>query len=266
VNRPAMKFTRVGSAAAIVAAALAATMPASASVVTFAQYFQTDGALQQWSITTSGTTTTVTASGSVLFQFSGVSGLPFAGPEGATFTLTATSTQVGNCGISCGPGDSYVQPGYAGSFAFTDDDTAPGTDLLSGVFSVTGSPATTGAQFSSSVGGTGGSFNASATAGNLLQLVLTSDYLSFIGQTEEDASWSLSSLLPNFSTGTVTGNQAYPGGEFNAAGSGTFSSNPGPLSEVPEPATFVVMGGGLMGMAWVLRKHKKATQCGVTKA
>jgi hypothetical protein len=263
LSRPSSKF---GSIAALVAAALAGPMSASASVVTFAQYFQTDGADQQWSVSTSGTTTTVTASGSVLFNFSGVSGLPFAGAETAAFTLTATSTQVGNCGVNCGPGDSYVQPGYAGSFHFTDEETDPGADLLSGVFSVTGSPATTGAQFSSSVGGTGGSFNASATAGNLLQLVLTSDYLSFFGQTEEDASWSLSSLLPNFTTGTVTGHQAYPGSQFNAAGSGTFSSSPGPAA-VPEPATMGVMGSGLIGMAWILRKRKtKAAHADVTKS
>src|SRR6185437_15521100 len=112
-------------------------------------------------------------------------------------------SQIGNCGnptTPCGPGDSLVQPGYAGTFSFIDSSAGShfGTNLLSGTFAVTGSPATTGAQFSSSVGSTGGSFNASATAGNLNQLVMTSAYLNFIGQTEENASWSLSSLIPNF--------------------------------------------------------------------
>lgn len=249
------KCSHYGSIAALFAAALAVPMSASASAVTFAQYFQSNGAQQQWSIATSGGTTTVTASGAVIFQFSGVSGLPFAGPEAATFSLSASSSSAGNCGVACGPGDSFVQHGFAGSFAFTDAGIAPGTNLLSGVFAVTGSPSTTGAQFSSSVGGSGGSFNASATAGNLLQLVLSSGYLSFAGQTQEDASWSLSSLLPNFSTGTVTAGTAFPGPQFNASGSGTFSSNPGP-SAVPEPATLGVMGSGLAGMLVFLRKRK----------
>jgi hypothetical protein len=260
-----IKCAQFGSIAALVAAAIAGPTSASASAVTFAQYFQTNGAQQQWSITTSGGTTTVTASGAVTFQFSGVPGLPFAGPEAANFTLNASSSSAGNCGVNCGPGDSFVQHGYAGSFAFTDAGSAPGTNLLSGVFSVTGSPSTTGAQFSSSVGGSGGSFNASSTAGNLLQLVLSSGYLNFTGQVQEDASWSLSSLLPNFSTGAVTAGTAFPGPQFNASGSGTFSSNPGPTSNTPEPATLGVMGSGLVGMALFLRKRKK-TAAGVSNS
>ena len=128
----------------------------------------------------------------------------------------------------------------------------PGANLLSGTFAVTGSPSTTGAQFSSSIGSSGGSFNASATAGNLNQLVFTSAYLNFAGQTEEDASWSLSSLIPNFSTGVVVGNQAFPAGVFNAAGTGTFSSNPGP--QVPEPGTMSLIGGGLIGMVLLAKR------------
>jgi hypothetical protein len=61
----------------------------------------------------------------------------------------ATSGQVGNCGVSCGAGDSFVQPGYTGTFSFIDTATVPGANLLSGTFAVTGSPSTTGAQFSS---------------------------------------------------------------------------------------------------------------------
>jgi hypothetical protein len=224
--------------------------------VTFAQYLQTNGSQQQWSITSNGSSVTVTASGQVLFLFSGVTGLPFAGPEAANFTLTATSTQAGNCGVACGPGDSYVEPGYSGTFSFIDAGSAPGANLLSGTFAVTGSPSTTGAQFSSSVGSNGGSFNASATAGNLNQLVFTSDYLNFISQTNEDASWSLSSLIPIFATGPVTLGKAFPAaGTANAAGSGTFSSNPGPGS-VPEPASMAMIGGGLCAFAVILRKRR----------
>src|SRR5579872_4016566 len=76
--------------------------PALAVPVTFAQYFQQNGAQQQWTVHTLGTTTTVKASGSVDFLFSGVSGLPFSGPEVATFHLSATSNSIGQCGVSCG--------------------------------------------------------------------------------------------------------------------------------------------------------------------
>ena len=247
---------KTGSLTALAVVTITGTIlagSASAAPVTFAQYTQTNGAIQQWTVSNSGTTTTVSATGAVQFTLSGVSGLPFAqGPRAATFTLSATSGQIGNCGVACGPGDSYVEPGYSGMFSFID--TILGTNLLSGTFAVTGSPATTGAQFSSSIGSTGGSFNGSSTAGNLQQLVLTSSYLNFVGQTQEDASFSLSSLIPNFNVGTVTSGQAYVNGTFHAAGSGTFSSNPGPVSATPEPATFALIGSGFVALGLLRRK------------
>jgi len=232
---------------------LMAASPSMAQV-TFAQYNQANGAAQEWTISTSGTTTTVTDSGAVNFTFSGVTGLPFSGPQAANFTLTATSTSPGDCGVNCGAGDSLTQFGYTGTFEFTD--TALGTDLLSGVFEVTGSPTTTGAQFESFIGSSGASFDASATAGNLNQLVLSSAYLVLAGQTQETASFSLSSLIPNFAVGTITSGTAYPAaGPFNASGTGTFSSNPGPTA-TPEPATLALIGGGLMGLG-ILRRRRK---------
>lgn len=227
--------------------------PALAAPVTFAQVVQQNGATQAWSISTSGTTTTVSASAPVSFTFSGVSGLPFAGAENATFNLTATSTQIGSCGVSCGAGDSFLQFGYAGTFSFIDAGAAPGANLLSGTFAVTGTPSTTGAQFGANIGSGSASFAASATSGNLQQLVFTSHYLAFLNETNESAAFSLSSLIPNFATGTVTNNQAYPAaGTFTAAGSGTFSANPGPVAAVPEPPTAALLGGALLGLALLL--------------
>jgi hypothetical protein len=155
----------VGALAMIGAAPSVAAVP-----VTFAQYTQSNGVAEDWSISNSGITTTGTESDAVNFTFSGVPGLPFSGPQAATFTLSATTTQIGDCGVNCGAG-SLTQAGYTGIFQFTD--TALGTDLLSGVFAVTGSPSTT-------------------TAGNLSQLVVSSAYLVLFGQTQENASFSLS--------------------------------------------------------------------------
>jgi hypothetical protein len=250
--------------AAIVLSAVT-VLPAVAGPVTFAQYFQLNGAQQEWTVSTSGGVTTVQASGAVVFNFSGVSGLPFAGPENALFTLTATSSTAGNCGATCGSGDSFTQQGYSGTFSFIDNGggAAQGTDLLSGTFAVTGSPSTTGAQFSSSPGGTGGSFDASSTAGNLGQLVFVSTYLNFAGQTQETSSFSLSSLIPNFAVGPVTvvgtTDTAFPAaGPFSASGSGTFSSNPGPTSFAPEPASLGLIGGGLVLLGLIPLKRRRS--------
>jgi hypothetical protein len=201
----------------------------------------------------------------VSFDLSGVSGLPFAGPENAIFTLDATSNTSGNCSTTCVGGDTFTQQGYSGTFSFIDNGGgfAQGSNLLSGTFAVTGIPSLTGAQFSSSLGSSGGGFNASATAGNLNQLIFTSAYLDFTGQTEETSAFSLSSLIPNFAVGTVsvigTSSTAYPAdGPFNAAGSGTFSSNPGPNSHVPEPASMGLIGGGLVALGFAFRKRRFA--------
>lgn len=249
-------FKYVTQASLAAGLVVGATAAASATPVTFAQFVQQNGAMQQWTVTTSGNTTTVTASGPVEFTFSGVSGLPFSGTQSATFSLQATSTSLGNCGVSCGAGDSYAQAGYTGTFSFIESGSTPGADLLSGTFAVTGSPSTTGAQFSSHLGSSGASFDASATAGNLDQLIFTSQFLGFINETDENASWSLSSLIPNFAVATVTNvDQAHPAnGVFDASGSGTFSSNPGPVA-TPEPAPLALFGTGLLGLGLVTRKN-----------
>ena len=246
-------------AASCVVTAIAAA-PAVAAPTTFAQFIQQDGAMQEWTISTSGNQTTVTASGPVDFSFSGISGLPFSGPELAQFSLTATSNSIGACGVSCGAGDSLTQAGYAGTFSFIDEGVDPGANLLSGIFSVTASPSTTGAQFSSHVGSSGASFNASATAGTLNQLVMASAFAQFIGTTSENASFSLSSLIPDFATAVVTNNQAYPApGPFTASGTGTFSSSPAPVP-APEPSALALFGSGLFGMGLLARRKANSSK------
>jgi len=280
LSRSAIKFGTLRGLVAAGALAIAAASPSMAQV-TFATYTQgSNSNLQDWTIstTTSGNiTTTVSESGTVQFQFSGiVPGAPLA-PQTAIFTLNATSTQLGNCGKLCGAGDSYVQPGYSGTFSFTDSfGPDSGDNLLSGTFAVTGSPSTTGAQFSSSIGSSGGSFNSSATAGNLNQLVLTSAFINFTGQTKENTSFSLSSLVPNFALQLplTNGDQGYPAGTlntiltascptagscmvFNASGTGTFSSDAPVLS--PEPTTLALIGGGFLVLG-VVRRRKRVNR------
>ena len=255
-----LPFQLVPLAVACGILAAATISPALAIPVTFAQFVQQDGAQQAWSIATTGAgVTTITASSNVTFFFSGVPGVPFAGGENAIFSLTASSSQLGNCGVNCGTGDSFVQPGYAGSFSFTDAGATPGTNLLSGTFAVSATPATSGAQLRSTIGSSGAGFAASANTSNPTQLVMSSDYLNLSGQTQQNASWSISSLVPNFFTGPVLLAQARPGtGTFRGAGAGTFSSEPGPTALVPEPASLLVLGAGLIGLAAVRRRATPA--------
>lgn len=252
------RFISTAAISAVLALCAIAPAPAMADSVTFGQYTQFDGATQQWTVSTGGspTTTTVTASGQVEFTLSEVPGLTFSGPQLATFSLSVTSTQIGTCQASCGAGDTLTQFGYSGTFSFTDEEAGySGMNLLSGTLAVTGTPWSSGGQYTGNVGSTSGSLTASATAGNLSQLVMTSDFINFAGHTDADSSFSLSSLVPDFTTGPVIADQAYPAaGPFGVAGSGTFSSDAPVLS--PEPATFWLIGAGLSA-ALVLKRRKR---------
>jgi hypothetical protein len=249
------RLSSLGALAATFALAMAAVSPVTAGpVTTFAQYTENPVSAQQWTISTSAGTTTVSATGAVFFTMTGL-----APNIDALFTLNATSTQLGNCGVICGTGDSYAQPGYSGTFSIIDTDSGPldGDNLLSGTFAIaSGLASTTGAQLSSNIGSSGASFKASDTSGNLTQITFTSAVMSFATAVTEDASWTASSLIPSFAVGSVTAGQAFPSGTFNASGVGTFSDQTSisTQSAVPEPATLCLFGGGLLALGLARRK------------
>jgi hypothetical protein len=254
---PVTFITLRSLAAGLVLAAITVTT-AAANGITFANESQTTAG-QNWTINSSGTTTTITAGGPVSFNFLDPI-VSFAGtPQSATFSLSAMTGQIGNCNASCGPGDTLTQYGYTGTFSFIDTTAGVnfGKNLLSGTFAVTGSPSTTGAQFGAQVGSGSGSFLASDTAGNLNQLVLTSSFINFTGSTLDVSTWSLSSLTPNFAVGTITNGQAYPSGSFTGADSGQFSAATLPAS-TPEPGTLplTLIGGGLCALAFIPRHRQ----------
>jgi hypothetical protein len=257
-----IRFHSLNLMAVAGALALISASPSIAQV-TFAQYDQTNGSIQQWTLSEATasdiTTTTITATGAVQFMFGGVSGLPFSGPEAATFTLNATTTQAGQCSSStCSNGNVFDQTGYSGTFSFIDAGLDPGANLLSGTFATTGIPSQSGGSFNSEIGANGGGLMASTDATNVADVVFTSAFLNFAGETSETAAWSLSSLEDSlaedgFSTTATTNGQAYPNETFGAAGGGTFSASMSPLTATPDAPTFGLIGCGLLGIGLLRR-------------
>jgi hypothetical protein len=239
-----MRRRVICSLAAIAGLAMLAVSPAMASPITFAQYIQL-GNGQQWTINTVGGTTTITAAGVDLFAFQSPTIFGATAYRTASFTFSASSSQPGDCDVATCLSGGYEQQGYHGSFSFID--TTLGTNLLSGTFNVTVNPLHTGGQLTSTIGGTGASFEGTTTVTNPIQLVLSSAYLDFSGAVLEDASFSLSSVIPNFGVDPQT---IKPTGPFSAAGGGTFSYD----NNVPEPATLSLIGGALLGLGMLRRK------------
>jgi hypothetical protein len=229
---------------------MVATGPARAGDITFAG--GGGNGIQNWTISSSGTTTTITASGLVTFDFSNVTYPPLFNPNvPANFTFTASSSTIGFCDNACAALDGYTEEGFSGSFLYTVSGGPDNGDvLLAGTF--TDVPGGTGGVFTSSVNSSGATFDVNGTNVNN-QLTLSSSFLNLSGQSEEDASFALSSLNPSFTVDDISGSNAEPAGNYTAAGTSTISSDPGP-SGTPEPATFAMIGGGLVFLGLVRRK------------
>jgi hypothetical protein len=228
--------------------------PAAANTITFAQYFENTGN-QEWTISNSSNTITITASGDETFRFSNTGTALDGKFIDATFNFSATSTTAGNCGSTCGQNDSFSETGYSGTFSFVTPFAEFGlpanTNLLSGTFNVSPSPAV-GATLNANVGAGSATINASTSTTAPTQLVLTSAVVNLSGQTSENLSFSLSSVNPPVSLVSVSSGTGYPGpGPFTAAGTGTFATQPG---FVPEAGSMLLTGFGLCGIAAISRR------------
>src|ERR1035438_3405157 len=152
--------------------AFALTCTLSASPITFAQTLQV-GSGNQFTVLNNGTNVTVTGGGQDLFLFQ-VPTSYGSTPILATLTFSAVSTSTGACGsLTCPSGDSFTEQGFTGSFSYM----AGGVNLLSGTFSTNITPTNSGGKFSSSIAGSGGSFNGTQSPTNLNGILLTSDVL-----------------------------------------------------------------------------------------
>ena len=258
-------MTGFKTAAWIASAALLASASAHSAITTFATfsattadnfYFKngvTDSTSNSASLY-SITTPTSTVPGSVLVKFSfineGVLLDTAISGVNAVFTYNGTVHHTGALSF----GGFLVQPGVSGTFSFkttapviiSGHNFAAGSNLLSATFF-------SGGTIAGPSGTTSGTFDANNQAAEST-LAYTSDFVTFAPGASLDASYSLTSITAALNRVTSTAALR----TFKADAGGSFSADPAPTANVPEPASWALMiiGMGLMGA--MARRHRGA--------
>lgn len=180
----------------------------------------------------------ITPGAQIQFQFA-------TGVDDAFGTSNIDATLMLNLTTSAAPVDfgSFVQETFAGTFSIMDNST----DLYLLLGSVSGG------NLFGTVGFQAISFDFSAPPTS--NVVFSSAYLSFASAISAGVSFSMTDVTPVLSVGA--------GGYLASAtaeGGGSFSSDPPPVI-APEPTTWLLGSGALLGMGLLLWRQRRKTGC-----
>ena len=222
---------------------LGTTTIAESSTVTFAQFDEKLGG-QDFVYTNNGanaTFNTIGGGSAINFTFQNIANLAadLTGTQNAHLTLTMTTTTSASSfsGFDVQPFTSQTETLAIIRDTAAAEGNGARTNLLSASF--TGS-------FNGSDLGSSGNLSGT-TPGNTV--VFSSDFVSFTATTQRNLALSFSSINPDVE---LSGSFLK---SFNAAGSGTFASNPAPTS-IPEPSSLILIGAAAGCAGFVARARR----------